>query len=293
MSFEQLHLQPIQRVKKIGKKDFVNNYFLPKCPVVIENLIDDWPAYSLWNLNYMTQKAGSKEVPLFDDRPITSKFKFNEPHTTMLLKDYVALLTSEPTNYRIFLYNLLKEVPELQKDYTIPDIGLKFLKGVPYLFFGGSGSKVFMHYDIDYSNIFHFHFQGEKQCILYPPSESRYLYKIPHAIMAHHGIDFNNPNFSQWPALEKAKGYITTLNHGETLYMPEGYWHQMTYVTPGFSMSIRAVTQTPKYFLKGAYNLFFMRYFDNFMRKLKGEQWINYKNEKAIRDTNRKNGFNQ
>ncbi|WP_378179501.1 cupin-like domain-containing protein [Aquimarina sp. SS2-1] len=283
-----LHLEQIPRVKTITKEEFLKNYFIPQKPVVIEQLIEDWPAYTKWNLDYINEVAGDKQVPLFDDRPINSKFKFNEPHTSMKMSEYVDLLKQKPTNYRIFLYNLLKEVPALQEDFKYPKIGLKFLKKMPFLFFGGGGSKVFMHYDIDLANIFHFHFHGEKQCILFPPSETKYLYKVPYALIAHQQIDFSNPDLEKWPALKKAKGYVTHLTHGETLYMPEGYWHHMTYVTPGFSMSIRSVPKKFGHFMQATYNVFIMRHFDNFMRKRKGQKWMEYKNDLAIKRTNKK-----
>ncbi len=283
-----LHLEQIPRVEVITKEEFLKEYFIPQKPVVIERLIEDWPAFHKWNLDYINEIAGDKEVPLFDDRPINSKFKFNEPHTSMKMSEYVDLLKNKTTNYRIFLYNLLKEVPALQNDFKYPKIGLKFLKKMPFLFFGGGGSKVFMHYDIDLANIFHFHFHGEKQCILFPPSETKYLYKVPHALIAHQDIDFSNPNLQKWPALKKAKGFVTNLTHGETLYMPEGYWHHMTYLTPGFSMSIRAVPKKLGNFMQASYNVFIMRHFDNFMRKQKGQKWMDYKNELAIKRTNKK-----
>ncbi len=286
-----LNLEQISRVKTITKEEFLRDYFIPQKPVVIEQLIEDWPAYQKWNLDYINEVAGDKEVPLFDDRPINSEFKFNEPHTSMKMNEYVDLLKKEPTNYRIFLYNLLKEVPKLRKDYKYPEIGLRLLKKMPYLFFGGGGSKVFMHYDIDLGNILHFHFHGEKQCILFPPSETKYLYKVPYALIAHQDIDFTNPDLEKWPALKKAHGYITNLTHGETLYMPEGYWHQMTYITPGFSMSIRAMATRFGNMNKAAYNIFFMRHFDNVMRRIGGQKWMNRKNELAIKRTNRKNSL--
>ena len=92
--------------------------------------------------------------------------------------------------------------------------------------------------------------------------------------------------FNAWPALKKAKGYKTHLEHGEVLYMPEGYWHYMKYITPGFSMSLRAMARNPKNFSRAAYNILVMRYYDNFMRKIYGQKWIDGKNEKAIRRTN-------
>jgi hypothetical protein len=281
----ELNLQHIDRIKTISKSDFVQNYLKPQVPVVIENLVDDWPAHAKWNFDYIKEKVGDKIVPLYDDRPVNYKDGFNEPHASMTMSEYINLLQREPTKYRIFLYNVLKEVPELQEDFDFPDMGLKLLKSLPMLFFGGEGSHTFMHYDIDLANILHFHFQGKKECILYPNEERKHLYKIPHSLITHESIDFSNPDFNQWPALKNAKGCRTILEHGNTLYMPEGYWHYMRYITPGFSMSMRAIAMNPKNLSKAIYNIFVMRNIDNFMRRVKGQKWIDEKNEKAIKIT--------
>lgn len=282
---KKIKLHSIERVKSISKEDFYTNYVKKQKPVIIEELTKDWEAYDKWSLHYIKEKAGDKIVPLYDDRPVSYKDGFNESHAKMKMSDYIDLLLAKPTNYRIFLYNLMKEVPDLKNDFKWPKIGLKLVKQLPMLFFGGENSKVFMHFDIDYSNILHFHFHGTKQCILFPPSQTPYLYKVPYSLISREDIDFDNPNFEKFPALEKAEGLICNLKHGEMLYMPEGYWHYMKYLTPGFSMSLRAFPRKPTNLAKAIYNVFFMRYYDNFMRKRKGQAWIDYKNQKAIIDT--------
>ncbi len=289
----KLNLQEIPRVKTITKKDFIKNYYKPQKPVVIENFIEDWPAYKKWSLDYMKEVAGDKQVPLYDDRPVDYKDGFNEPHAKMKMSEYVDLLKREPTKYRIFLWNILKEVPSLQNDYSYPNFGLKLLKSLPLLFFGGRNSHTFMHYDIDLANIFHFHFEGKKQCILFDQKQNDFLYKIPHSLIVREDIDFSNPDFEKWPALKKAQGYITELAHGNILYMPEGYWHYMKYITPGFSMSLRSIAKNPKNISKAAYNLFIMRHYDSLMRRLKGQKWIDWKNEQAITRTHKKNNIFQ
>ena len=283
----KLNLQDIPRVQHITKEDFLKHYFKPQKPVVIERFIEDWPAYKKWNLDYMKDIAGDKIVPLYDDRPVDYKDGFNEPHAKMKMSEYVDLLKKEPTKYRIFLWNVLKEIPQLQKDYTFPDFGLKLMKRLPMLFFGGKNSHTFMHHDIDLANIFHFHFEGTKQCILFDQKQNDYLYKIPHSLITREDIDFSNPDFEKWPALKNAKGWQCELSHGQVLYMPEGYWHYMKYITPGFSMSLRAIARHPKNFGKAVYNLFVMRNYDNLMRRIRGQKWIDWKNEQAITRTHK------
>jgi len=282
----ELDLERIPKVKTLTKKAFLRDYFRPQKPVVIENFIDDWPALHKWNLDYIKEVAGEKEVPLYDDRPVKHDEGFNEPHAKMKMADYIDLLKSKPTKYRIFLWNVLKEVPVLQRDFKFPDFGIRLMKGLPMLFFGGTDSHTFMHYDIDLANIFHFHFEGKKQCILFSQKETKHLYKIPHSLITREDIDFANPDLKKWPALKNAKGHIAYLEHGNVLYIPEGYWHHMKYLTPGFSMSLRAIARKPKNFVKAVYNIFFMRHYDNFMRRRKGQQWIDWKNEQAIKRTN-------
>ncbi|MFS4454639.1 cupin-like domain-containing protein [Maribacter sp. 2304DJ31-5] len=281
-----MKLTEIPRVASLGKEDFIRDYYKSQKPVVIENAIKDWPAFSKWNLDYMKSIAGDKIVPLYDDRPVQHEDGFNEPHATMKMAEYIDLIKREPTKYRIFLWNILKEVPQLQKDYNYPDFGIKLMKSLPMLFFGGMESHTFMHYDIDLGNIFHFHFEGKKKCILFPQSETQYLYKIPHSLITHESIDFSDPDYKKWPALKKAKGYKADLGHGDVLYMPEGYWHYMKYSTPGFSMSLRSMAKNPKNLARAIYNVAFMRHYDVLMRKLKGQKWIDAKNEKAILKTN-------
>lgn len=281
----KLKLEHIARVKTITKADFIKNYFKPQIPVVIERFIENWPAYKKWNLDYIKDIAGDKTVPLYDDRPVDYKDGFNQPHTKMKMSDYIDLLKREPTKFRIFLWNVLKEVPQLQKDFKLPDFGLRLMKGMPMLFFGGTNAHTFMHYDIDLANIFHFHFEGKKQVILFNQKQNKHLYKVPHSLIVREDIDFSNPDFKKWPALQNAKGWECELNHGEVLYMPEGYWHYMRYITPGFSMSLRAIARHPKNLGKAIYNIIVMRNFDNLMRRVNGQNWIDWKNRQAIKNT--------
>lgn len=291
MKENDLNLTEIPRLQNFNKKEFLQKYFKPQKPVVIEGFIEDWPAHKKWDLDYMKKVAGDKTVPLYDNRPVKHEEGFNQAHAKMKMRDYIDLLKREPTKYRIFLWNILKEVPELQEDYWYPDFGIRLMKGLPMLFFGGRDSYTFMHYDIDLANIFHFHFHGKKEVILFDQKQNDYLYKIPHSLIVREDIDFSKPDFNKWPALKKAKGFKANLNPGDILYMPEGYWHYMKYVTPGFSMSLRAIPRKPKNLSKALYNIFIMRHFDNLMRRIKGQDWIDYKNKKAVEKTNKINGL--
>lgn len=280
----KLNLEKIDVIEDISKEEFIQNYLKKQKPVVLKNISKDWAAYKKWDLEYMKEIAGDKQVPLYDNRPIEAK-KFNQPHAKMKMTEYVDLLKREPTNYRIFLWNILKEIPSLQNDFKYPDFGISFLKSLPTLFFGGFNSYTFMHYDIDLANIFHFHFEGKKECILFDQDQTKYLYKLPNTLRTHSDIDFSNPDYEKWPNLKKAKGHIANLEHGDMLYIPEGYWHYMKYKTPGFSMSLRSIPKTPKYLAKAVYNVAVMMPVENIMRRTMGDKWIKWKINSVLKDT--------
>lgn len=283
MTFEYLK---IDRVTKLTKEEFIKNYYEPQKPVVMTNQIEDWPAFTKWSFGFLKENAGDKIVPLYDNRKTDYTKKVNEPDLKMTMSEYIAILEKGPTNLRIFSYNLLEEVPAMKADMKWPDWGVYMLKNLPLVFFGGQNAKVFMHYDLDFPNLFHVQFEGKKQCVLVDPKETKYMYRLPYSWLCHEDIDFDNPDFEKFPALKKVKPYMTNLQHGEMLYMPEGWWHYMKYLTAGFSLSLRSLAGHPTNLMKGIANVAFIRYYDNLMRKYKGQAWLDYKEEEAIRRTN-------
>lgn len=284
MAFEELI--SIERVDKLTKKEFMECYYRPQKPVVITNQIDDWPAYTKWNFQFLREVAGEKKVPLYDGRKTDYTKKVNEPDFTKTMSEYIDILEQGPTDLRIFLYNLMKDVPVMKSDMQWPDLGPRLLKSLPLVFFGGEDAKVFMHYDIDFPNIFHIHFAGRKQCILVDPKESKYMYRLPYSWLCNESIDFDNPDYEKFPALKKVKPYITHLEHGEMLYMPEGWWHYMKYLTPGFSLSLRSLAGRPKNLFRGLANVTLIRHYDNWMRRHMGQQWLDYKDRESVKRTN-------
>lgn len=284
----QFKTTAVKRVNNISKADFIKYYYKPQIPILISGLTKDWPAYEKWRLDYIQERAGDQVVPLYNNEPAKDKENVYAPVKKMKLYDYIALLKTEPTDLRIFFYNILKEMPQLLKDFEYPNIGLKFFKRLPVLFFGGGKSKVFMHYDIDLPDSMHFHFDGDKVVDLFSPAQTKYLYKVPFSIHNLEEIDMDNPDFEKFPALQFAERIRAEMKHGDALYMPSGYWHSIRYLNGGFSMTLRALPRHPKRFATMLYNVIIMRNIDNITRKYRGQKWLDYKNEWTIRRTHRK-----
>lgn len=288
-----IQTKPIERVRDISKEDFLTHYFKPQKPVLIEGLTKNWRAFEQWNLDYIRQKAADQIVPLYNNESTKGKQNSAEPVTEMRMADYIDLIKSKPTDLRIFFYDMKTKLPELLEDFEFPDLGLKFFKRLPVLFFGGEGSRVLPHYDMDLADLVHFHFHGNKRVMLFPPDQTKYMYRVPFSVHNLESIDLDNPDFERFPALTKLNGITAKLKHGDALYMPSGYWHFINYLDGGFSMTLRALPQHPIRFANMLYNVLFMRHFENLMRKTRGQKWIDYKEKKAYNQTNSRAGFDK
>ncbi len=156
---------------------------------------------------------------------------------------------------------------------------------------GGQTSITHMHFDIDLSHILHTQFLGRKRVLLFPYEEQCKLYRKPFEVLSL--ADFSNyyknngiPDYSLFPALKFANGYEVTLEHGDTLFMPTGYWHHMEYLDSGFALSLRAIQNSSWGKLKGAWNLFGMRSIDTLMKRSFPKIWYVYKTQKIEKAAN-------
>lgn len=234
-------LKAVDTVDTISPEDFRINYLLPRKPLVIKDLTKSWPAHEKWNIDYFKKVAGALNVSLYDNSKADPSKPINSAAAKMKMADYLDLISNEPTELRIFLFNIFKHVPELLNDIVVPKHLMGgIIESMPSMFFGGSNSVTFLHYDIDKPHIFHSHFGGRKQVILFDNKWKRRLYCIPNATYALEDYNVLNPDFEKFPALKGVEGYEVFLEHGDTLFMPGAMWHWMKYLDGSFSLSLRA-----------------------------------------------------
>jgi hypothetical protein len=283
-----LHYKPIDIVDDISKEDFYNNYLKPRKPVVIKNLAKKWPAYQKWTMEYLKETVGDVEVPLYDSGKADPAAPINTPSTRMMFSDYIDLIQREPTDLRIFLFDPIKSAPKLLEDYISPtELMGGFLDKHPGMFFGGEGSETFLHFDIDMPHIFHTHFNGRKHVLLFEYKWKERLYKLPYTTYALEDFNISNPDFKNFPALDGVEGIECFLEHGDTLFMPTGWWHYMKYLDGSFSISQRAWDKSWVVKAHSLWNLVVQRNFDNFMKVRYKNRYMDWKEKKAVKIANR------
>jgi Cupin-like domain len=275
-----MQLQPVDTVENISAEDFKASYYNAMKPVVIKNLSKQWPAYKKWSWDYFIDTVGDKEVDFYNNVKSDAYTPINTADAYMRFGDYLKKVKQGPLDLRIFLFNIFQHAPKVVGDFTWPEDLMKgFVKKYPILFVGGQGSVTHIHFDIDMSHILHTQPIGRKKVLLFPYEEQYKLYRKPWEVLslanfADYSLGFDYENF---PAVKLAKGYEVILEHGDTLFMPAGFWHHMEYIEGGVAMSLRALQSGISGKITGLWKLFGMRNIDTLMKKTAPKWWYNRK----------------
>src|ERR1700744_4388473 len=285
MSFK---LRPVDTVESITPADFKKNYLDKRRPLIIKGMTKDWPAREKWTAEYLKQVVGSQVVPLYDNAKADPSKPINSAAAEMPFDQYIDLIMSQPTELRIFFFNIFKKAPQLLDDIVLPrDLMGGFLESMPAMFFGGSNSVTFLHYDIDLPHIFHTHFGGRKHVILFENKWATRLYRVPNTTYALEDYDVANPDTAHYPALDGVEGYEVFLEHGDTLFMPTGYWHWMKYLDGSFSLSLRAWDASLLRKTASVYNLAIKGGVDSVLKMTFKANYAAYREKLAVKWANR------
>jgi hypothetical protein len=171
--------------------------------------------------------------------------------------------------------------PELRHDFPCPSIMKGIMGKMGFMFFGAKGIKVRIHQDMDMSNVLLTQFYGRKKVVLVSPKYSKLLYKLP--LNTHSLIDLDKPDFEKYPGLNYITIQECILEPGDSLFMPSGYWHYITYLDGGFSVSYRKMALSLKSKLIGFSSVFIFMPLDKILNFIFGMRWL-AKKEKIAQD---------
>ncbi len=216
----------IPRISPIHKTKFFKEYVSLAKPVIIEGLVDEWPAFGKWSMQYFAERYAKVA-------PVTVKVKdgkhdfdlehgtgiFNKPMEETL-KKIMAGNVSE--GYAI---GTTDEVfpQELRDDYPTPGYCAdgKYLRA--RIFIGAKGTITETHQDL-FENLYTV-VKGSKRIYLFEPKDSIYpnsrFSKLPNFART----DPENPDYENYPKMRNAQPYVVDLKAGETLFLPSLWWH--------------------------------------------------------------------
>lgn len=264
----------------MSREEFRRDYLSKAKPLVIEGFANQFPAGKLWTFDYLNQKMGDHVVGVVDNS-VKKNTALTHPDLKMKFRDFSEIIRrDEETSYRIFAFNMFREVPELRKEFPTPKIASGILGNLGLTFFGGKNTTVRFHYDTDCSGVLMTQLIGRKRVILIPPQYERFLYKVPFASFSLANLE--RPDYEQFPGLKYVRGYDFILQPGDALFMPARHWHFNTYLEGGMAVSFRIIASKPADIYDGLMNTTLRLLFDKSMNALQGDKWMERKRAIAL-----------
>jgi len=231
----------IERLDAPAVDEFRDSYYAANRPLILTNLMNDWPALRRWSSQYLKQRVGNAVVEVMTGRSANPNYEreIEKHRTQMPFARYVDMVDSgQATNdYYMVANNRFLQRPgaktlldELQAlpEYLDPSL----LDESCFLWFGPAGTMTPLHHDA--CNILLVQVSGRKRCRLIPPSQSHCVYNT---CGVYSDVDCENPDLERHPAFRHATMIDTVLSPGEALFLPVGWWHSMRTLDVSLSVS--------------------------------------------------------
>lgn len=267
-----------REVTRITKREFfkepVNTH---KRPLIITDFSDDWEAQKLWSFDFFSDVYGALPVKVYDDNFSKKGSLYLKHSREMPFRKYLSEIQGGNGHLRLFLFELLKEAPELKNHIRLPEAFNALSHLNLFMFFGGVGASPPTHYDIDLPHVFHTIFSGEKSVYLFEPADSHHLHQHPFTVRSY--VDPINPDHQRFPRFKHANGWHCILKKGDTLFIPIGFWHKIYYTSPSFSISHRLYESKP--LIRGIYNLLVLEKIDLLLNAIAPRSWQAWKAKRA------------
>ena len=230
----------VERVQRPSLERFVADYLRPQKPVVLAGAIDDWPALSRWDEDYLREAVGSRRlrVESLSEGEKPGYFGRRSLPQSMDLRDYLAAVFADRRVPRLYAggISIPGSLPELAPDIRLPEYVIG-PKPVPYFWLGAAGSTTQLHYDIN--NNFHALVRGRKVFSLFAPDQTRGLYPTSVFSPRRHfsRVKLEEPDYEAFPGLRGATGCRATLESGDMLFLPSLWWHEVRTERPGIAIN--------------------------------------------------------
>jgi histone arginine demethylase JMJD6 len=228
--------------KKYGMtlEEFRRDHLYPLKPVVLGDATADWPALKLFTPEFFKTRFAQREVEIDGKYYPLGEF----------IERLYASTPDNPAPYPGKL-SLDRDFPELLEyiqprvKYSLPDrignrwIPESFLCGASTheIFFGSpGGSFPYVHYDYMGLHAWINQLVGEKEFIVVPPWDGQYLYPDPNDPWKSMVDNLKDPDLDRFPLAAKATVLSFIVGPGETMFIPNGWWH--TTVSKSVTISV-------------------------------------------------------
>jgi hypothetical protein len=245
------HYGTVEKRADVSEDEFAARYVRGCRPLVLTGHTRDWPAMRRWSPDDLKQRFGQFDVDIQAERNADTRYEENKLLLTRRarLSDFVDQVVGRgaTNDYYLTANNEVLRRPEFAP--LLDDIGSlpplcdrAQLAQRSSFWFGPAGTVTPLHHDT--LMLFHTQVVGRKRWRFVSPLEWSRVYNHRHVFSE---VDFERPDPGRFPAFREATVLEVVVEPGETMFLPLGWWHQVTSldISLSFSYSCLAV---PNYF---------------------------------------------
>jgi hypothetical protein len=93
-----------------------------------------------------------------------------------------------------------------------------------------------MHYDTDNSHAMITEIYGDKEFVLFPPEDTRYMYAFANSSHTSQIENPDNADLAKYPLFALATQYRGTVHPGDAILIPSSWWHAARALNPSISV---------------------------------------------------------
>jgi Cupin-like domain len=221
----------IERRSNLACEDFFRNYYAVNRPVVITDLVRQWPAYEKWTVDHLAEHYGHLEVEVQANRKSDPVYEvFLKGHSVKLsFADFLRQSSDASSANETYLTanDRVLENPAfagLLDDFfpfeNMFSAGHRARK--QFLWIGAAGVVSPLHRDR--LNVFMTQLKGRKKILMFDSSQTHLMYNFESFFSE---VDAEQPDFDRYPDFRQARPLELVLEPGEALFIPVGWWHHI------------------------------------------------------------------
>ncbi|MSR31189.1 MAG: cupin-like domain-containing protein [Gemmataceae bacterium] len=219
----------VPHVSKPSRQQFLDQFYSQNRPVVIEGVMNDWPAMTRWTPDYFKSRFGDRVVEVQANRASDANYEANsvKHKKEMPFGEYVDIVEAigSSNDYYITANNDGKNkenLKELWEDIILfPDyLSENDPKGRGFFWYGPQGTVTPLHHDL--TNNFMAQVRGKKLVRLIPPYDLANMYNYRHCFSR---VDLDRVDYDKYPQFKNVTVLDVELHPGQALFLPVGWWH--------------------------------------------------------------------
>lgn len=230
------NIKQIPRVSCSNPEEFEQRLVEQREPLIITDLLTQWPAFSKWTPEFFKEKYGGTMSRVVINMPSTGVsygLDAQDFIRDMRLSDFIDFMrhAEQPCYYR---RQHSAKLPGVEDDCDFVRLTPNEKAATNYVWIGSGGTRTNLHFDMQ--DVVLCQFYGSKNIWLVESKDSKYVYPYVHSLTKSQVVP-DSPDLDKHPLFRNATILQGSLNAGEALFIPYGCWHSIISASTSISLS--------------------------------------------------------